>query len=132
MAIEHGTFTLTLLPNNIILADAKGPWNIEAVEHYHHDIAEIVASFNGAPWRHIAILRSETLFMPDVVARLEQHCLWRKKHNVLSDTTILSDSFSENISKQQIHRMFEKLDMPHFFANDLDAALKQINELNAL
>ncbi|AIY66466.1 hypothetical protein [Pseudoalteromonas piratica] len=132
MAIEHGTFTLKLLPNNIVLADAKGPWNIEAVEHYHHDIAEIVASFNGAPWRHIAILRSETLFMPDVVARLEQHFLWRKKHNVLSDTTILSNSFSENISKQQIHRMFEKFDMPHFFANDLDAALKQINELNAL
>lgn len=70
--------------------------------------------------------------MPDVVACLEHHFLWHKKHNLLSGTTILINSFSENISKQQIHRIFEKLDMPHFFASDLDAALKQISELNAL
>lgn len=79
MAIEHGTFSLTLLPNNIVVVDAKGPWNIEAIDHYHNDVAAIVSRFAGNPWHHIAILRCETVFIPQVVARLEQHFLWRKK-----------------------------------------------------
>lgn len=132
MAIEHGTFSLTLLPNNIIVADAKGPWNIEAVDHYHNDVAAIVNEFAGNPWHHIAILRCETVFIPQVIARLEQHFLWRKQNNVQSDTTILTDSSSKNISKQQITQIFEKLEMTHFFAIDLDTALQQIAKLKAV
>ena len=78
MGCEHGSYKISTRPNNVVVLDARGPWNAEAVNSYHLDMVKVVERFKGQPWRHIAILRCETLFIPEVTSFLLQHFVWRK------------------------------------------------------
>lgn len=122
MQHEHDIYQLALYSGNILVVDAVGPWNLESVQHYHNDVVQVVEAFKGEAWRNIAILRSETLFIPEVAEFLKQHLNWRKTVNVLSDTIILTNSITQHISHVQIQSMFDSVDMTVFFANTLDDA----------
>lgn len=128
MEIEHGTYKIKSYPNNIVVADAKGPWNFNTVKNYHDDMEKLVQEFNGNPWHFIAILRGETLFIPEVVECLERHIIWRSKNNVASDTIILCESFNTSISKEQIYKTHNKLGLKVEFANSLTEALENASD----
>ena len=122
---EHGSFECKIINENTILTDATGAWNMPLIERYQEKIFELVSKFEGKPWKHIAILRKETLFIPEVEQSLVHHLQWRKKNNLISDTVILSNSDTAAISESQMKNMFESADIELFFAEDIQEALNK-------
>ena len=127
---EHGVYTLETLPNNILVTDAIGPWNLELVQQYHNEVVKIVEGFNGAQWHNVAILRSETLFIPEVADYLKVQSQWRESSNVVSETVILKDSMSRFTSQEQIRVLFKGSPVPLFFAESIDEAVENLHQLD--
>lgn len=128
MKQEHGSFTLEVIENCIVLTDAEGPWNEPTIKRYIEEVKDIVDQFNGAPWRHIALLRNETLLMPSVEQMLRDHLKWRKTTNFVSDSIVYLENISYTISKAQLIQMYEDLDIKFFFAESFAEALLQIKK----
>lgn len=127
---EHGTFTIEVLSNNIILTDATGPWNQETLKRYFSEIMAYVDMFKGQPWFSIDIHRNETLLSPEALHVVRKILQWKKSTNFQSQTIIYKEHFASTITQEQAQQLFHIYEIPIYFANDLDSAFNQLRQVS--
>lgn len=122
---EHGEFTSRIISDNIILTDAIGAWNFQSLLSFQKTIRPLIESFNGQHWKHISVLRGETLFIPEVEKEIIKYLFWSKSKNQIRDTYILKYSNSAALSKMQLEKIFKIVNTPIYFADSVEEALNK-------
>ncbi len=102
---EHGSYSIKI-KDHILIIDAKGPFNIELVTHYHIELnasIELLAQSNQ-PWSQIVILHEESLFTPEAEQKLIDSNRWRKTKGLSYCALVLVNPVgSKLITSQMTH-----------------------------
>lgn len=68
----HGQFGLHR-DGQVIVIEATGPWNLELIQQYAHDVLPIIREISqDGPWGAIVMVRNSVMFTPDAANALRE------------------------------------------------------------
>ncbi len=118
----HGTYTIELL-GRIILVDAVGPFNDDAVKKYARDLSTFAEKLAPTPWALCAVFRNECLFTPDAEAELTAVTQWRKEMGMSVVAVVFKEVKERTILQAQMERVYKTTDLQYDFFNEKCDAL---------
>lgn len=106
---EHGTYNIDI-DNNTLIIDAKGPFNIELITHYHSDLLNSIEwlDVNVGKWNQIIILHEESLFTPDAAEKLMEVNRWKKTKGLDRSAIVLINPIGSLLISKQLHRLYQE------------------------
>lgn len=112
----HGTYTIELV-GKVLMIDASGPFNDDAVKGYSRDLKEFVEKLAPDPWALCAVFRGESLFTPEAEAELTAITLWRKEKGMKMVAVVFNSIKELSILRDQMARIYEKANIEYGFFN---------------
>ncbi len=100
---EHGTYRIKV-DNNILMVNAKGPFNIETVNRYHNEVLESVEQLaeSGSPWGQVIVLHEESLFTHEASNQLMESNRLRKTKGLSHCAVVLVQPVGIKLIKKQM------------------------------
>ena len=86
----HGQYKLELI-SNILVIDAKGPFNKELMTDYHKNLKELIDEVQGKPWAVVLYLHGNSVMTPDAEEELRKAVEWRKSIGLSCVALITAD-----------------------------------------
>ncbi|WP_354622803.1 hypothetical protein [Psychromonas sp. MME2] len=131
---EHGTYNIDIDSNTLII-DAKGPFNLELITHYHADLCNSVEwlAVNVGVWDQIIILHEESLFTPDAAQKLTEVNLWKKTKGLDRSAIVLINPIGSLLISKQLEKLYREAGVKIQMFDNMVAAkrwLAQPNEAN--
>ena len=119
---QHGDFVLTMV-NDIVLVNAKGPWNTECVENFGLTYAGTVYKSGQLRWADIVMLSGESLLVPEAERALTER-IGRAVAAGLGQVYIVTEkSRTAATSVRQIKKIYAPHSLSMDFVSDLDMAI---------
>jgi hypothetical protein len=119
---QHGDFVLTMV-NDIVLVNAKGPWNTECVENFGLTYAGTVYKSGQLRWADIVMLSGESLLVPEAERALTER-IGRAVAAGLGQVYIVTEkSRTAATSVRQIKKIYAPHSLSMEFVSDLDMAI---------
>lgn len=116
---QHGEFALSMV-NDIVLVDAKGPWNTECVENFGMTYAGTVYKSTMLRWCDIVVLSGESLFVPDAESALRER-IGRAISGGLSHVFIVTEkSLTASTTVQQIKNIYAPYNIVVDYLDELE------------
>lgn len=122
----HGTYTIDLL-GRVLMVDAKGPFNDDAVRDYSRDLAAFMERLAPDPWVLCAVFRNESLFTPEAEAELLAVTRMRVKKGMDAVAVVFKDIKCTRIAQDQLERIYQTADIRHAFFHEKQDALSWLS-----
>ena len=109
--------------NDIVLVNAKGPWNTECVENFGLTYAGTVYKSGQLRWADIVMLSGESLLVPEAERALTER-IGRAVAAGLGQVYIVTEkSRTAATSVRQIKKIYAPHSLSMEFVSDLDMAI---------
>ena len=118
---RHGTFAIQV-EQDILLVDAKGPFNMETISDYQLALADAIDSFQGQPWQQIIIMREESIFTPEAVEEMVKVSNYRKARGLIFSAVVFIDSNARTLIEHQLKGIYQQTGISYQFFDDVDTA----------
>lgn len=125
---QHGDFVLTMA-NDIVLVNARGPWNKECVENFGVAYAGSVYQSAKLRWADIVMLTGESLLVPDAEAALRVRIERAAMAGLAQVFVVTERSSVAATSTRQIKALYAGLPVTLEIVNTLDSAVQRCSEL---
>ena len=108
MFIAHGTFQVKDTHNpNIIIVDATGPFNLQAVQVYHQQIVDKLPSFTG-DWAQLNIANQNCLSTPEAELELLNLTTFKSKNGLRFAAVLFKDCICKVWVAEKIEKFYTK------------------------
>ena len=118
---QHGVYEVEV-KDQILLVDARGPFNDTTLESYRADVKKAVLHLSASDWGQIIVLRGQSLFTPDAEQILYESTCWRIEHGLNASSVVMIEPDAEELIRAQMSRIYARANLPHHFAADIPAA----------
>lgn len=116
----HGEYRVRV-EKNMLLVEAKGPFNSEVVANYTADMALAVKQVT-APWCQLVILHQEGLFTLDAEKQMYSTISTRKDLGMSASAIVIIGASARFAIEMQISRIYNDLQVKHqYFDNEEEA-----------
>ena len=116
----HGEYRISV-ENNMLLVEAKGPFNSEIVDNYAADMALAVKQV-VAPWSQLIVLHQEGLFTPSAEKQMYSTIGVRKDLGMCASAIVIIGASARFAIEMQISRIYNDLQVVHqYFDNEKEA-----------
>ncbi len=105
MFLPHGEYRIEL-KNDVLLIEAKGPFNIELVKQYTQEVDTIIKTLIK-PWGQVLILHQDCLFTPEAERLMYRTVEHRKKLGLVASAVVFADPQSRFIIEQQLSNIYQ-------------------------
>jgi hypothetical protein len=120
---EHDHYTIEHC-DNILIVDAKGPFNEESAKQYHQDTTELVEKMSGAPWGSLVTFRGNSIFTPDAEQQLTETTRYRQSKGMIAIAVVIINSAYADIQQMQLQRIYRDCNIIfHVFSDNNTAKL---------
>ncbi len=116
MFLPHGEYRIEL-DNNVMLVEAKGPFNIEVVKQYSQQVAATLRQL-VLLWGQVVILHQNSLFTPEAEQLMYKTVKDRKEHGLVASAVIINGSASQFIIEQQVAQIYQASKVSYRFFDD--------------
>ena len=128
----HGEYRISV-ENNMLLVEARGPFNNEIVANYSADMALAVKQV-AAPWSQLVILHQEGLFTPSAEKQMYSTVSARKDLGMCASGIVIIGASARFAIEIQISRIYNDLQVKHqYFDNEKEARdwlLEAVSKVN--
>ena len=100
----HGEHKLQL-DGNILTVEARGPFNIEQIDHYRNALLSELENINQ-PWGQLNELHQDCLFTPQGEEEMYSTIKLRKDTGICAVAIYFIDGQPNSIAEQQLRRMY--------------------------
>lgn len=125
---EHGQFDIETI-DNVVIVDAKGPFNKEVIPLYRQAMKDAIASFSGQKWQQIIVIRETSLFTPEAEKALLKTLAYRKSLGLNASAVVMLDCDAVALTKQQLTRCYNRYDIEHDFFDSIEEAKQWLANL---
>lgn len=116
----HGEYRISL-EDNLLLVEAKGPFNSEIVVNYAADMEWAVKQV-VAPWAQLIILHQEGLFTPNAEKQMYSTISARKELGLSASAIVIIGASARFAMEMQISRIYNDLQVKHqYFDSEKEA-----------
>jgi len=116
----HGEYRISV-EKNMLLVEAKGPFNSEIVASYTTDMALAVKQV-VAPWSQLIVLHQEGLFTPSAEKQMYSTIRARKDLGMCASGIVIIGAIARFAIEMQISRIYNDLQVKHqYFDNEKEA-----------
>jgi len=125
----HGEYRI-VNEKNMLLVEAKGPFNSEIVANYAADM-ELAVQQVVAPWVQLIILHQEALFTPDAERQMYRTISKRKALGMSASAIVIIGASARFAIELQISGIYNDLQVRHQYFDNQKAArdwLKMVAE----
>jgi len=120
MFIPHGAYRVDI-QENLLVIEAKGPFNKEVVKQYSLDLANAVQKMQ-APWGQLIIMHQDSLFTPDAENLMHKSARARKLFGLYASAIVLVETTVRFAIEHQVSNIYRRADIAHdFFENEQQA-----------
>ena len=126
MFLPHGKYRIEL-KNNVMLVEAKGPFNIEVVKQYTQQVAATLSQLI-LPWGQVVILHQDSLFTPEAEQLMYKTVEDRKENGLVASAVIINGSTSQFIIEQQVAKIYQASKVNYQFFDDECVARAWVDE----
>ena len=120
---QHGDFALTMV-NDIVLVNAKGPWNTECVENFGLTYAATVYESGMLRWADIVVLDGESLLVPEAERALTERIGRAIAAGLVQVYIVTEKSRTAATSVRQIKKLYEPYNIRVDYVTELDMAIE--------
>ena len=114
----HGGLDITI-ENNLIMIDARGPWNIEYLDQLHGQLLQAITKVDINKYGVLITLRGDAISVGD---GFEYHLNFIRKGNTKAVAINLSNCTTALLSESIFSKLYQKAGVNHaFFDNSADA-----------
>lgn len=119
----HGSFRLWT-EDQILCADAEGPFNEEVILEFRNALEEHVARLVGSPWGWVSTLHGLSVFTPEAEQAILETVRWRVSKGMRCAANVLMSTEAGDLERVQISRVYDQIGIDYaFFENFEDAAV---------
>lgn len=119
--LKHDHYTIEQ-SDNVLLVDAKGPFNEETAKNYHHDITQLVEQMSGVPWGSLITFRGNTIFTPDAEQQLTKTTRYRQEKGMIAIAVVILNSAYADIQQMQLQRIYRDCQITFHVFSDTESA----------
>jgi hypothetical protein len=119
--IKHDHYTIER-SNNVLIVDAKGPFNEDTAKSYHADITQLVEKMSGDPWGSLVVFRGSTVFTPEAERQLIETTRYRQKKGMIAIAIVMMSSTCAEIKQMQLQRIYGDCCITFHVFSDTDSA----------
>ena len=120
---QQGDFALTMV-NDIVLVNAKGPWNTECVENFGLTYAGTVYKSGMLHWADIVVLDGESLLVPEAERALTERIGRATAAGLVQVYIVTEKSRTAATSVRQIKKLYEPYNIRVEYVTELDMAIE--------
>ena len=120
---QHGDFALTMV-NDIVLVNAKGPWNTECVENFGLTYAGTVYKSGMLRWADIVVLDGESLLVPEAERALTERIGRATAAGLVQVYIVTEKSQTASTSVRQIKKLYEPYNIRVNYVTELTKAIE--------
>ncbi|XQW85516.1 hypothetical protein ACOYR1_01945 [Thalassotalea piscium] len=114
---EYDQYTIEYF-ENILLLDARGPFDAEASQRYIQDMYNACKLFNQKPWGLLATFYGNSIFTPDVELDLIELTKYRIKQGMIANASVIMNSNAGDLQQLQLRRIYQTCQLTfHVFSN---------------
>lgn len=125
---QHGDFVLTMV-NDVVLVNARGPWNKECVDNFGVAYAASVYQNGKHRWSDIVMLTGESLLVPEAEAALRVRIERAVMAGLAQVFVVTERSSVATTSTRQIKALYANLPVSLEIVNTLDGAVQRCSKL---
>lgn len=123
---QHGEFCIDVC-EGVVLINARGPWNLECVQHFEQAYRNTVYQSGMINWVDIICLQGESLLVPDAEKSLKKGIARASAVGLKAVFVILEQSMVASTSLRQLENLYRDLSVTLNFAAGLGEAVKAAN-----
>ncbi len=123
----HGSYTIEQ-QGNILLIDAKGPFNDVTLAKYKLDMKEVCQHMNGQPWASLVTYYGNSIFTPEAEKSLIEVTKYRVKNGMVANASVIIDSHHADLQQMQLRRVYQAADVLFHVFSDVGSANEWLNE----
>lgn len=113
----QGSYTIEQ-QNNILLINARGPFNEVTTEQYYQDIKLITKNMIGNRWASLVSFQGHSVFTPEAEQKLIETTQYRADNGMIAIATVISNSPYVDILQMQLQRIYQSCAIKfNFFSN---------------
>ena len=117
----HGSYSIEQ-QGNILLVDAKGPFNEVTLAQYHLDMKEVCQQMQGQPWASLVTYYGNSIFTPEAEACLIDVTKYRVKHGMLVNASVIINSNHADLQQMQLTRVYQSAGVLFHVFSDVERA----------
>lgn len=118
--IPHGEYRVEV-QNNILLIEARGPFNKEVVTAYTADVLQALEQMEP-PWGQVIVLHQDSVFTPEAESQLAKKVAQSKALGLVASGVVILNTQIEFVIKQQLSQVYKQSDVLHNYFDAEDAA----------
>lgn len=118
---SHGSYRI-VKENNILVVDARGPFNEETANNYVNEMYQACEAFDGKPWGLLVTFYGTSVFSPDAEKALIDVTKYRMKHGMIANASVIIDSNSADIQQMQLRRVYQTCNLTFHVFSDIVSA----------
>lgn len=126
MYLAHGEYKITIKQNLLIL-DAKGPFNLEYVNKLIDGIAK-TAPHMHKDWGQLTIFHNDSIFVPEAFNAVKDSMKARENAGLKCLAIVLVKAQCSFIIKNQITDIYQSTNLPFKFFEEVELAEQWLRE----
>lgn len=123
----HGSYTIEQ-QDNILLVDARGPFNDVILAQYKIDMEKVCQKMAGQAWASLVTYYGNSVFTPDAEKSLIDITKYRVKHGMVANASVIINSHHADLQQMQLRRVYQASDIIFHVFSDVDSAKEWLSE----
>ncbi|MDO6425840.1 hypothetical protein Q4489_02395 [Thalassotalea sp. 1_MG-2023] len=117
----HGDYNIER-ENNILVVDARGPFNEITAKAYVKDMQVACEQYQGKPWGLLITFYGNSIFTPEAEKILVDVTRYRMQHGMIANASVIVDSNTADIQQMQLKRVYQSCNLTfHVFTDIFNA-----------
>lgn len=123
MFIAHGNFQVKDSDHpNIIIVEATGPFNIQAVHIYRQQVLDKTANINGY-WGQLNTANQNCLYTPEAAQELQNLTVLKKEQGLRFAAILFKDCLCKTLIEEKIKMFYDRNNIVYEIFSDQNDAM---------
>ncbi|MCJ8318010.1 MAG: hypothetical protein MJK12_00145 [Colwellia sp.] len=124
---SHGSYSIET-QGNILLVDARGPFNDVTLAQYQLDMKEVCQQMHGQSWASLVTYYGSSIFTPEAEKSLIEITKYRIKHGMVANASVILNSSHADLQQMQLRRVYQSAELTFHVFSDIDSAKDWLTE----
>ncbi|WP_286265009.1 hypothetical protein [Thalassotalea atypica] len=108
--------------NNLLVVDARGPFDEEIAIRYQQDIENVTSELNGQPWGILNTYYGNAVFTPEIEKRIIETTKYRITQGLVATAAVFLESAHADVQQMQLRRIYQQYRIPFHVFSDISNA----------
>ena len=119
--MAHGSYDIKI-EDNILIVNARGPFNELLVQQFDRDIKGSIEHFKGKVWGSLVTYYGNGIFTPEAEEELVSITRYRVKHGMIVNASVFLESQHADLQQMQLRRVYQSCNVTFHSFSDSDSA----------